>query len=259
MSARPSTSDSPTRRSRQAVPLVPAVETLAFVLAGLPRRRSRILEVGCGSGELATLLVDHGHEVVAIDASDEAVAQARLLGVDARQACWPDPVAGRFDAVLFTRSLHHIAPLDDALSAAGAALASGGRLIVEDFAYEAVDDSTDRWFRRALQRLTEEADCKAEADSFAARLLSAEHGLEAWQEDHDHDLHSSQTMREALTRQFQLEHEGETAYLYRYAVDLLDNDRSAYVGLRNLLTREVAAIADRRIVPIGRRTVASCR
>ena len=44
----------------------------------------RVLEVGCGRGELAARLVGHGVDVVALDRSEEMVAIARGRGVDAR-------------------------------------------------------------------------------------------------------------------------------------------------------------------------------
>jgi SAM-dependent methyltransferase len=38
-----------------------------FVLSQLPRTPSRVLEVGCGQGQLALALADSGHDVTAID------------------------------------------------------------------------------------------------------------------------------------------------------------------------------------------------
>lgn len=65
-------------------------ETLAFVLGNLPQGPLRILEVGCGSGELAGSLCDLGHKLVAVDSSPEPVEAAKQLGVDARLAHFPD-------------------------------------------------------------------------------------------------------------------------------------------------------------------------
>jgi SAM-dependent methyltransferase len=44
-----------------------------------------LLDLGCGTGDDATHLDQRGVRVVAIDASEEMVAAARLRGVDARQ------------------------------------------------------------------------------------------------------------------------------------------------------------------------------
>src|SRR5262245_42490252 len=90
--------------------------TLAFVESALAEIGGpsplRVLEVGCGPGRLAQALAARGHRVVAIDSSEEAIAATRARGIDARFARFPafedDEL---FDAVLFTRSLHHIPPL----------------------------------------------------------------------------------------------------------------------------------------------------
>src|SRR2546421_485475 len=113
--------------------------TLDFVQQHLPQAPGRLLEVGCGSGELSALLQKAGHHVIALDSDAAMIEQARQLGIDARVAVWPDFEEARFDAILFTRSLHHITDLPGAVSQAHRLLAPGGTLLVEDFAYETID------------------------------------------------------------------------------------------------------------------------
>src|SRR5690242_15587961 len=120
--------------------------TYDFIKRHLASGPRRILEVGCGTGELAARLSRDGHAVIAIDSDPDSIAAARQLGVDARVATWPDFDAQRFDAVLFTRSLHHIHPLAQSVTRAANSLADDGRVIVEDFAYEVADEKTLRWF-----------------------------------------------------------------------------------------------------------------
>jgi SAM-dependent methyltransferase len=127
--------------------------TYDFIKRFLPPDCRRILEVGCGTGGLAAHLAQDGCAVIAIDSDRDSVAAARRLGVDARVATWPDFDEGHFDAVLFTRSLHHIHPLDESVRHAAASLVEGGLIIVEDFAYESTDEKTLHWFSSAIRLL----------------------------------------------------------------------------------------------------------
>ena len=61
-------------------------ETLKFVLESLPSKGQRILEIGCGSGEVAKRLQEFGNEVIALDNSQQAVEASKRLGVDGRWA-----------------------------------------------------------------------------------------------------------------------------------------------------------------------------
>jgi SAM-dependent methyltransferase len=51
-----------------------------------------VLDVGCGSGDLAVWLAEQGHDVLGVDFVGEAVGQAR-----AKQAALPPEVAARLD------------------------------------------------------------------------------------------------------------------------------------------------------------------
>ena len=115
---------------------VPTDETLKFVLKYLNSRNNRILEVGCGNGELALALQNSGFQVIAIDSSVEAVENAKALGVDARVAQFPNFDETGFDAILFTRSLHHIHELEQAVERAYQLLNNNGLVMLEDFAFD---------------------------------------------------------------------------------------------------------------------------
>jgi len=74
--------------------------TYDFVRGNL-RPHSRILEVGCGKGELAQRLQQDRHQLLALDVSEEAVRQARDRGVAAQRCDFVDfPASESFDAVL---------------------------------------------------------------------------------------------------------------------------------------------------------------
>jgi SAM-dependent methyltransferase len=102
----------------------------AAVIEGRP---ARILEVGCGEGELAERL---GREtdarLVAIDQSARMVELAASRGVDARvgRAEALEFEDGSFDCVVAAWMLYHVAELDRALSELARVLRPGGRAVV---------------------------------------------------------------------------------------------------------------------------------
>ena len=89
---------------------IPTNETVAFVTPHL-RPGCRILEVGAGRGEVARRLRAAGHSVTAIDSSADAVRAAADDGIEVTHADFMEFQADPFDAVVFTRSLHHLNPL----------------------------------------------------------------------------------------------------------------------------------------------------
>src|SRR5918999_3181064 len=117
-----------------------AVDVAAFVEAQLPAPPARVLEVCCGSGKLARALASVGYRVVAIDPRApvgdifESVSLEEFGGT------------GPFEAVVANRALHHIPSLPRALDRIARLLAGGGLLIVQEHAWERMDERTARWY-----------------------------------------------------------------------------------------------------------------
>src|SRR5439155_3463749 len=116
-----------------------------FLGRALPNAPAPLLEVGAGDGAIAAGLRAAGYDVVAIDPSADAVARARERGVMVLEADFLGYDAEPYDAVLFTRSLHHLHPLADAVARARALTRPGGHLVAEEFAFERMDHATARW------------------------------------------------------------------------------------------------------------------
>lgn len=93
---------------------------------------ARVLEVGCGWGELAARIrEDLGAEVVAVDLSPRMVELARERGVDARigdvqSLPFED---GEFGCVTANWMLYHVPDLDRGLGELARVLRPGGRLV----------------------------------------------------------------------------------------------------------------------------------
>ena len=93
---------------------------------------TRVLEVGCGWGELAVRMRDTlGCEVVAIDQSERMIELARERGVDARVGDVQHLAFGaeEFDAVVAAWMLYHVPDLPHALRECARVLRRGGMLV----------------------------------------------------------------------------------------------------------------------------------
>jgi SAM-dependent methyltransferase len=156
---------------------------LHFVASQLPTGPARVLEVGCGDGRLARDLDELGHTVVAIDpaAPPGAIFQAVSLEEFAD--------SGPFDAVVASRSLHHIHDLPGGLSKLHRLLVPGGRLIVVEHAFDRLDEPTARWY---LERR------RAKGPHAPSSLQAC---LAEWEADHA-GLHGYAAIRRELDLRF---------------------------------------------------------
>ena len=103
-----------------------------LVAAVAEARPARVLEVGCGWGELAEWIArDTGAEVVATDLSSHMVELARSRGVAAQVADVQElPFAdGEFDVAVAAWMLYHVPDLDRGLAELARVLRPGGRLV----------------------------------------------------------------------------------------------------------------------------------
>jgi SAM-dependent methyltransferase len=169
---------------------VAVLPTLAHLKPLLPAPPARVLEAGCGRGALAVALAALGYEVTGVDRNAEMAGAAARRGVFVIQADVQD-VSGEYDVVLFTRSLHHAERLDGILAHAAALLAPGGRLVIEEFAWERVDRAAAHFLydNRAMLVATGLLDAEFPAGDL----------LEAWVGGHDF-LHQGSAMLAALSR-----------------------------------------------------------
>lgn len=217
--------------------------TYQFVRRSLPAGARQVLEIGCGAGELAVRLQQDGIAVRAIDRDADCVAAAQAVGVDARQVSWPAALDERFDAILFTRSLHHIDELEEAIAAARKALRPGGRIIVEDFCAEGGTQRSAAWFSSLVRVFEASGAFRSAFDAVAmlAKLDVAE----------EHELHGSAILRSALGGFATIEEE-DAAYYFRYFEPELRQPLIAEA----LLDHELELIRVSAIDPLGKRFVA---
>ncbi len=233
----------------------PVYYTLDYVLHNLPANCRRILEVGCGEGELARNLLDVGFEVVAVDDDLDAVTAARQLGVTVHHGVWPELDVSGFDAVLFTRSLHHVRSLRRAVEQAQVVLNPAGRVIVEDFRYTDLDKGTIMWFAGMVRLLmaTGVIDCR---DDWLTPFSEAKDPVSLWRTNHGHDLHSADAIHGVLREVFGKVERIGAAYFFRYVSSVIsERNRRERIG-KVFSDIEEFLVDSNQIEPLGQRFVA---
>jgi len=244
--------------SAQRLPIaVGTADILAFLDRVLPGPPLRVLEAGCGRGELAAGLLARGYEVTALDADPAAVEAARAAGVPAVHADFLEGPRGVRDAVLFTRSLHHIGDLERAAELAAAACAPGGLVVVDEFARERADAATAAFFYDLRTVL-------AASQVLAAPEPPAAAGpLERWELEYgslrEHRLHTGAAIVDALGRRLHVELVESCPYVYRHLAQWLEpSERGAGVA-GAILSVERERLARGELQPLGMRIVARHR
>jgi ubiquinone/menaquinone biosynthesis C-methylase UbiE len=105
-----------------------------IVQACLPAER--VLDVGCGTGQIARALAPKVREVVGVDISPEMLAKAdvppnvKLVNADAR---YMKEVGSEFDCVVARMVFHHIVyRLEDAVAECYRMLRPGGKIVIAE-------------------------------------------------------------------------------------------------------------------------------
>lgn len=229
---------------------------LAFARKHIPPPPCKVLEVGCGDGELAEDLVASGYEVVALDSDPEAVSSARGRGVHALEADFLDFEAEPFDVLLFPRSLHHISPLDDTLDRAKLLLGEGGTLVADEFAFDRMDNATAAWFYGLRSILT--AVRAMEVDAHEHGTSPDASPRERWLQAHHHDpaLSPGRAMEQGIERRFELTWRADVCYLYRYFHFWMMDHSCRDDLVQEIFVTELGLVHERSIRPLGLQLVA---
>jgi len=122
------------------------VDLHALATRELPRPPARVLEVGCGKGELARTLAADGYDVLAIDPRAPKGPIFRRTTLEELRD------EGPFDAALASFAIHHVDDLAVALDKLHSLLRRDAPLVVRDFAWDLVDEPTARWDYERLGR-----------------------------------------------------------------------------------------------------------
>ncbi len=176
-----------------------------FLSAQLPAPPLRVLEVGCGRGELAHALAQRGFEVTAIDPSAPEGPIFQRVGLED----FSDTRG--FDAVVASVSVHHIEDLAGALDRIASFLPPGGVFVLEEFAKERLAGATARWYYHQRRALAE-----------AGRDDTVPEDFDEWEQQSKAghaDIHPVSEIRIELERRFVERFFQWTPYLYSHRLD----------------------------------------
>jgi SAM-dependent methyltransferase len=195
-----------------------------FVTSQLPAAPARVLELGCGplGGFVPSLRAD-GYDATGVDRTAPAGPEYRHD--DFERHTPPEPV----DAVIASRSLHHVGDLDDVLDHVAASLRPGGLVIVAEWQWERFDEATARW---CFDRLgaTGGDDPGWLQRRRAAWLSSGEDWdayFPAWA--NGHGLHPAERILDALARRFESVLDERGPYFYAELDDVAEQDEQAAI------------------------------
>lgn len=158
-----------------------------------------MLEVGCGAGELARSLDEAGYAVVAIDPEAPEGPIFRRTTIENFED------GEGFDAVVASRSLHHVHELGPALDKLSGFLR--GPLVVDEFVWDALDGAT--------------------AEQFSLSLPD-------WYDEHE-GLHGYDALRRELDARFEERFFEWRPYLYRYEEIDIDEEEEARLIARGAI------------------------
>jgi len=174
---------------------------LDFAGAQLPTPPARVLEVGCGQGELTTALAVAGYEVLGIDPLAPQGERFRRISLEDL-----DLEEGPFDAVVASHSLHHIRDLGHALDRIAALLRVGGVLVLDEQAWDLADEGTLDWFYNQRRTLAAAGEGEAPASLDALR--------DEWEAEHV-GVHGFESLRIAVDARFEEREFVPTPFLCR--------------------------------------------
>lgn len=156
-----------------------------FVREHVPPSPANVLEIGCGSlGGCVPALLEGGYAAIGVDRHAPDGAAYRRIDFEQHEPHQP------VDAIVASRSLHHVADLGDVLDRAAATLQPDGVIIVVEWARERCDEDTADWcFARAGTSGTGEPGwLQRRRDEWAASGQTWEEYFEAWaQREHLHN------------------------------------------------------------------------
>jgi SAM-dependent methyltransferase len=215
-----------------------------FVRRSLPAAAARVAEIGCGPlGGFVPLLDAAGYAAIGVD--PEAPPGPAYRQVEFERSDLP----GGLDAVVACTSLHHVDDLADVLDKVHALLATGGRIVVVEWARERFDEPTARW---CFDRLPEpEGDHPGWLGERQAEWVASGQCWDAcvrsWAETEG--LHTGQAILDALDARFRCQHISFGAYFFADLSGTSEADEQAAIDAGRIRANRINYVASKDVHP----------
>jgi len=147
-----------------------ALDVISDVAA--PLTGKRVLDIGCGGGQLAAALVEQGCVVAGVEPGAEALATARALvpGAEFHQSGAERLpfAAGRFDVAVMVNALHHVP-----VASMAAALQEAGRVLKPDGLLMVFEPAAEGNFFEALRPIEDETQVRHAAQDALEQAITS--------------------------------------------------------------------------------------
>ena len=203
----------------------------------LPPAPARVLEIGCGSaGGFVPFLYENGYEALGVDPEAPIGSQYARLEFERFDSAQP------FDAAIACASLHHVRDPVGVLERLTTMLASGGRVVVVEWAWERFDEATAQW---CFAHLGEDGSSwlHRHRDQWRASGREWEVYLQSWASEHG--LHSGEELLRVLDEQLARRFSANGPFFFSDLPEVTDSQERAAI--------EAGAIQAVRIDWVGTR------
>ena len=189
-----------------------------FVRSELPPPPARVLEVGCGTGELALALSAGGWRVTAVDPRAPEGGPFVRAAVEELDTADHEP----FDAAVAVLSLHHAGNIGAALDRVRSLLRPGGVFVVDEFRKEHLADRATAAFLYYQQLSLLHAGRKESGNGASAGHRPDEASFESWYariSESRAGVHGEGDVLAALEERFSTRSVSYGPYLFRHGLD----------------------------------------
>ncbi len=204
----------------------------------LPAPPARVIDIGCGPlGGFVPMLRAKGYDAVGID--PQAPEQPHYRRIEFECAELPP-----HDAVVASTSLHHVADPAAVIDRISSTLASGGTVVIVEWAWERFDEKTAAWCFERLGPDIEAGWLHRRRDEWLASGREWQSYLRDWAEGDG--LHPGAVLLRLLDERFERQLLTRGPYFFPDLVDTTEADEQSAIDAALIRPTRIDYVATRR-------------